>query len=90
MLRINRVRFQNFKSYTDEIELIIANRGITLISGKTGAGKSTCADAITWCLFGQTTQNSKADEVINDEIGRDCRVTIEAEIKGKFLTVERW
>lgn len=48
--RINRIYIENVKSY--KRETIDFHDGVTVISGKNGAGKSTIFESIGYCLFG--------------------------------------
>lgn len=40
------------------------DQGLCLISGPTGAGKSTLCDVVAWGLFGITSKNGTVDEVL--------------------------
>ena len=48
-----RLRLKNFKSYANEV--ITFNKGITVIVGENGAGKSSIFEAISFALFKQHT-----------------------------------
>lgn len=61
-MRINQIKAKNFASYA-EIEFDFRTRGLTLIHGATGSGKSTLCDLVPWCLFGKTAKNGAADEI---------------------------
>lgn len=52
----------NFGSYGETI-FNFKNLGLCLISGHTGAGKSTIHDVAPWILFGVTSKNGSVDEV---------------------------
>ncbi|KAL6925355.1 hypothetical protein FSST1_002629 [Fusarium sambucinum] len=53
-------------------------RGLTLLTGDSGYGKSTLGEAMVWCQFGRCIRNGlEADDVINDSIGMNCSVTLE-------------
>lgn len=52
-IRLKRITLQNFKCFrSKEIEF---DKDITTIQGRNGAGKTTIADAILFCLFGKNT-----------------------------------
>lgn len=76
MIEFKKVHIKNFFSIK-EIEFEFFEKGLTLLYGKNGHGKSVMFDAIYWCLFGSTTKGVKANQVINDTIRRNCSVCIE-------------
>lgn len=61
-MRIISAEVTNFASYK-KLHFIFKNQGLTLISGPTGAGKSTLCDIIPWILFGKTAKNGTVDEI---------------------------
>lgn len=54
---------KNFGSYTNQTIDFEKDRGLYLVSGPMGSGKSTLCDIVPWVLFGKTTKNGLADEV---------------------------
>lgn len=60
-ITIKKLTLTNFKCFRSKE--IIFNEDITTISGENGAGKTTIADAITWCLFGKSSQGSTKFEI---------------------------
>ena len=60
-----KLKLKNFKSYKDEI--IKFNKGITIIVGENGAGKSSIFEAISFALFKQHTARKLSDLVRNNE-----------------------
>ena len=59
-----RLRLKNFKSYANEI--INFDKGITVIVGENGAGKSSIFEAISFALFKQHTAGKLDDLVRNN------------------------
>jgi exonuclease SbcC len=59
-----RLRLNNFKSYSNE--LIKFDKGITVIVGENGAGKSSIFEAISFALFKQHTADKLGDLVRNN------------------------
>ncbi|WP_407380806.1 AAA family ATPase, partial [Methanobrevibacter sp.] len=59
-----RLKLKNFKSYGTEI--INFNKGITVIVGENGAGKSSIFEGISFALFKQHTSGKLSDLVRNN------------------------
>lgn len=101
-MRLIRLQLQNFGSFQGEHgPFPLKNLGLVAVRGKNGAGKSTVpGDALVWGLFGETaarrvtkTNDSglKADDVINETVGRDCVVVVDfVGIDGQDYTAQRW
>jgi DNA repair exonuclease SbcCD ATPase subunit len=53
-------------------------RGVWMMTGENGSGKSQMLDAIAWCLFKETFRWVSKDEVVNNEAaaGAQCAVTV--------------
>lgn len=60
-------------------------KGLVLITGENldapkassnGAGKSSILEAIAWCLWGETIRGLKTDSVVNERVGKDCKVQL--------------
>ncbi|MGN0292839.1 MAG: AAA family ATPase [Lachnospiraceae bacterium] len=58
-----------FGSYAgrEEIDFSAAGRGIFLITGDTGAGKTTIFDAITFALYGYTSGNRRTGKMMGSQ-----------------------
>jgi DNA repair exonuclease SbcCD ATPase subunit len=82
-------------------DLELADKGLVAVQGvnlddssakSNGAGKSSFADALFWCCYGETARDGLgADEVINRTAGKDCHVSTEwlEEDGGRYL-IQRW
>jgi DNA repair exonuclease SbcCD ATPase subunit len=63
-----------------------------------GAGKSTILEALTWGLFGEglprpqgnSEQGVRADEVLNDQLNKQCRVVVRLSDGEKIYSIERY
>lgn len=84
-MRLLEVSMENFKSVQKKVTMDLASRGLVLIVGDNGVGKTTLPDAIVWCLFGKTTRGdmkdggATGDDVVNQKVGRDCCVSLRFE-----------
>lgn len=54
MIEIEKITIEGFGSILDETEFKLNRKGLNVIRGKTGAGKTTIPSALSWCLFGVT------------------------------------
>lgn len=61
-MQIGKCQVTNFASYP-EASLDFSGMGLTLVSGPTGAGKSTIFDMPYWILFGATSKEGGVDEI---------------------------
>ena len=84
-----------FGSYkgTEHIDFTqLGDRGVFLISGKTGAGKSTIFDAISFALFGKPSGDLRKEEMFRSEFA-DPKTRTYVKLRfaygGKEYTVER-
>ncbi|MBQ9819695.1 MAG: SMC family ATPase [Bacteroidales bacterium] len=84
-----------FGSYkgTEHIDFTqLGDRGVFLISGKTGAGKSTIFDAISFALFGKPSGDLRKEEMFRSEFADPktrTYVKLRFAYSGKEYTVER-
>ncbi len=68
----------------------LASRGLFLVSGETGAGKSTIFDAMCWALYGETPLKD-VHGLRSDHVGEDtrCEVSFTFESAGARYSVTR-
>jgi len=80
-----RLEIKNFLSYRNAT-LDLQNPGLTLVTGRNldapyaesnGSGKSSLLSALVWALFGKAFHELTGDEVINNQVGKDCSVTLD-------------
>ena len=61
-MKIISAQATNFASY-ESLDLNLADRSLTLVSGPTGSGKSTLCDIVPWVLFGVSAKNGAVDDI---------------------------
>lgn len=75
----------NYGSFWGRHRILLADRGLVAVVGENlddarassnGAGKSTWCDALDWCLFGVVPRSDEAHTVMNEQVGKDCCVTV--------------
>ena len=95
-----QLKISNFMGI-GEACLDLSDKGLVAIQGfnmddssanSNGAGKSSIADALFWCNYGETARDGLgADKVVNRKIGKDCEVTsVWQEADGGTYTVTRF
>lgn len=87
------IRMKAFGSYQDEtIDFTGVSRGIFLITGDTGAGKTTIFDAITYALYGETSGGKRDGEMMCSQFvvpGEKTQVTFDFLYRGEKYSVTR-
>ncbi len=95
-MRLKKLTLQAFGPFKDKVVIDFENKkidkGLLLISGDTGAGKTTIFDAICYALYGQTsgetrTANSLRSDWASPNI--DTFVDLEFYYKNKMYEVKR-
>lgn len=94
--RLKTMRGENFLSFPS-LSYEFETAGLTLVEGfdedrgvATGAGKSSLLDLSCYALFGKTSKDLKADEVVNRKAGKDCVVEVVLEADGEESIVRRY
>lgn len=88
-MKLENVKIRNFRSIRS-LDFKIDSRGLTLISGKNGQGKSSIYAAILYALFNKTQKGQTADAIVNDVAKKDTSVIINYENAGVKYRVERY
>lgn len=80
--KVKKAEAKNFLSFK-ELSFTYSAMGLTLVEGfdedkglSPGSGKSSFFDVVLYGLFGQTSKDIKADEVINRIAKKNCEVLI--------------
>ncbi|AYJ75194.1 putative DNA repair exonuclease 2 [Bacillus phage BSP36] len=89
---------KNFLSF-EELTLELDNRGIVLVEGNNltsskfksnGSGKSSLLEPIVYALYDTTSKGIKADEIVNNKVGKNTAVILEG-VKGEdTYRIERY
>ncbi len=88
-MKILSVKLTNFGSYP-ELQFSFDNLGLALISGATGAGKSTIMDAVPWILFGCTAKAGGVEDVRSWKVQNGKTIGVcTLDVRGTRLVVER-
>lgn len=69
-MRIENLVLSAFGPYADRVELPLSafgKRGLVLIGGDTGAGKSTIFDAISFALYGETSTRGREASLLRSQ-----------------------
>ncbi len=64
-LEFDNVRFKNFLSFGSKWQEIEFSKGINILTGRNGSGKSSCMETIPFALFGKTHKDIKKADLIN-------------------------
>ncbi len=80
---------ENFGSYKS-LNIDFQDKGLSLIYGKTGSGKSTIPDIACWALFGATARGGAVDDIKSwTSNGEVTAVSLKVETQNVTITVVR-
>jgi DNA repair exonuclease SbcCD ATPase subunit len=96
----SKIKIKNFLSIGEHPIEIDFVKGVTIITGenkdkggKNGIGKSTIADALYWCLFGNTIRELKKSDIQHNKNKKECEVILQFSVSDgkniKSYTVKR-
>jgi DNA repair exonuclease SbcCD ATPase subunit len=86
-IKFNSLSVLNFKNHAS---LEVKFGEITNISGRNGAGKSSIAEAITWCLYGNDPMGTKMDPTpLADEPPEEVKVELLISVDGVQTLIGR-
>jgi DNA repair exonuclease SbcCD ATPase subunit len=84
-LQIGTMLVEAFASWR-ELEVDFDRRGLVLITGPTGSGKSSIFQALYWSQFGETYKAVNLDHLVNHRLKKNCCVKTYV----NTLSVERY
>ena len=89
------ISIKNFLSIGNSPLELDFNKGVTVITGenkdkggKNGIGKSTIADSIFWCLFGNTIRELKKDKIQHNKNKEECSVILKFSVQDTSQTTK--
>ena len=94
-MRPTKLTLSAFGPFADKQELdltVLGDKGIYLITGDTGAGKTTLFDAITYALFGEASGDVREVNMLrSDYADKDTptQVTLEFTHRGQNYSITR-
>lgn len=87
------IEMKAFGSYQEErIDFTAMEQGVFLITGDTGAGKTTIFDAITYALYGETSGGKRNGEMMLSQYvtpGTKTQVTLTFRYRGQVYQITR-
>jgi DNA repair exonuclease SbcCD ATPase subunit len=90
MLLLKTLRFKNILSFGNQFTEIQLDRSpSTLVTGQSGAGKSTIIESLTFVLFGKPFRKIQKKTLCNSVNGKDCLVELEFEANNVSYKIRR-
>ena len=89
-VKFKKAGAENFCCYIEPIEIEFKGNQLVLISGPNGVGKSTMFDIIPFTFYGVTTKGSRADDVVNTTIGKNCKTWVDFDVDNVEFRAERY
>ncbi len=98
MIEFQKLTGRNFLSFKEldfsfsghDFLLILGQNSDSESSSSNGSGKSALLEALVWVLFGRTLRNLTYDEVVNNQIGKDCLISLSFASNGGTYALERY
>src|SRR3990167_11071830 len=94
---IDSVILENFRSFLGRHEIALRNQGVVFVEGENrdeggsnGAGKSTPFVALNWVLWDEVPRGGAVEEVVHEQVGRDCAVSVLLTDRQGPWTVQRY
>jgi DNA repair exonuclease SbcCD ATPase subunit len=84
------VGMENYGPYIDPMILKFNSDKLILITGPNGVGKTMSLDAIPFALFGNTSKGAKGDDVVNNSVGKNCKVWLKFKVNNDNYIVTRY
>ena len=98
-MKLKSLTLNFFMSFGPENTIDLEDRGLTLINGineasdtasSNGAGKTNLQEALLWVLFGKTTKEVAANDVVNNLHKKDCFVKAVFSTESHYYHIHRY
>lgn len=84
-----RLKVSGFTAFREPTEVEFEGRRLFVITGPTGAGKSSLLDAMMWALYGQVPRVGKSIKELISQGAREASVLLEFTVRGQRYQVSR-
>lgn len=89
-MKIKSIKAKNFKNYK-KLSLDFDNlKGLNLIQGNNGTGKTTILDSICYAFYGKTSTGIGGDDIVNRSVGKNTMVELVFNVKDTDYTIIRY
>jgi len=97
-MRFKSLELENFLSFGESQKINFVSGDAVLVlgineeenGGSNGAGKTSILNGIVWALYGKTTKELSADDVVNNKINQDCKVSLELFKDKNHILINRY
>jgi exonuclease SbcC len=76
IVEFQEIYMENFGPYITPMGYKFEKNKLTLITGPNGVGKTMSLEAIPYTLYGVTSKRAQGSDVINNQIGKNCKTWI--------------
>ena len=88
-VKFQKLKWKNVLSYGSHLEEFDFKKGLHLISGTNGEGKSAILDVLSYCLYGSPYRKIKIKELINRRNRRNLYTEVTFSIDGSVYKIVR-
>jgi DNA repair exonuclease SbcCD ATPase subunit len=88
-IEFKKITFKNIGGYGDDVQEIEFEKGLSLIIGKNGQGKSTIIQALNYVLYGKSFTKIKLSSLKNKYSDGSMLITLDLIINKENIRIER-
>ena len=89
-IKFEKVGMKNFGPYIDPLVFEIKENNLILITGPNGVGKTMALDAIPYTLYGITSKGARGDDVVNNDVEKDCHTWLQFKVGNDVYKLNRY